>query len=190
MVERRTAEGRNRIARCSAVSTDCAEGGMSSTHRVTFAGSFAIIGPVVLAMFLVMAVLGLAGLLALLLTGQLDSPGEGWFGVAVLMGVAGWIGWTVLRGLRSFRVVEVAADGTWTLRNPLGLALARIPPDAPRTLEGYRVKIWSYVGTYRRFTADYLEVRCGERRLRSCAAPPEDHARARRQLEQSLAAAD
>ncbi|MFO1054568.1 MAG: hypothetical protein U1F36_20285 [Planctomycetota bacterium] len=163
---------------------------MSATNRVAFAGAFAIVGPLVLGMFLVMAVLGLAGLVALLLTGQLDSPGEGWFGVAVLLGVAGWIGWTVARGLRSFRVVDVAADGTWTLRNPWGLALARIPPDARRTLEGYRVKIWSFVGTYRRFTADFLEVRCGERTLRSCAAPPEDHARARRQLEQSLAAVD
>ena len=60
---------------------------MSATNRVAFAGAFAIVGPLVLGMFLVMAVLGLAGLVALLLTGQLDSPGEGWFGVAVLLGV-------------------------------------------------------------------------------------------------------
>ena len=75
--------------------------GVTAANRITFAGFFAVIGPLVLGMFLVMAVLGLAGLVALLLTGQLESPGEGWFGVAVLAGVCGWIGWTILRGLRS-----------------------------------------------------------------------------------------
>jgi hypothetical protein len=155
-------------------------------ERLIFAGFEAALGLFVLGLFWTLGALGLAGGLILVATGEVVSSGELWFGLGILAAFVGWFGWTIARGLRQFRVIDVLAGGHWILRNPLGIAIGRIAPDQERQAVEQRAETWMFTGTARKFTKSWIEVRAAGRTWRSTHSIPKYQARARQALDRLL----
>ena len=154
--------------------------------RLVFAGFEAALGLAVLGLFWLLGALGLVGAVILLVTGEVAGSGELWLGLAVLAAFVGWFGWTIARGLRQFRTVDVLEDNTWVLRNPLGLVLGRIAPAEERSASEQRAETWMFTGTARKFTKSWIEIRAAGRTYRSTHSTPKYQARARLALERLL----
>jgi hypothetical protein len=148
-------------------------------QRLRFAGWEAAIGVFVLGAFAVLGLLGLLGLTALVLTGQVAFGRDVAFGLVVL---AGALGAVLVRGQRQFCTLEIADDGTWTLRDSLGRRLGRIAPDAQRSLVEQRRETWMYIGTARKYTRSWFDLVSGDRTYRSCHGIPKFQAPAREAL--------
>lgn len=159
-----------------------------SAHRdrLVFAGFEAALGLAVLALFWLLGALGLVGAVILLATGEVVGSGELWLGLAILAAFVGWFGWTIARGLRQFRIVDILEDNTWVLRNPLGLVLGRIAPAEEREALEQRAETWMFTGTARKFTKSWIEIRAAGRTYRSTHSTPKYQARARLALERLL----
>jgi hypothetical protein len=151
-------------------------------QRLRFAGWEAAIGVFVLGAFAVFAALGLLGLAALALTGQVAFGRDVAFGLVVLAGAVGVLGVVVVRGQRQFRTLEIADDGTWILRDSLGCRLGQIAPDAERSLVELRRETWMYIGTARKYTQSWFELVSGSRTYHSCHSIPKFQAPAREAL--------
>jgi hypothetical protein len=160
--------------------------GDARRERLIFAGFEAALGIGVLGLFWTLGALGLAGGLVLVATGEVASSGELWFGLGVLAAFLGWFGWTIARGLRQFRVIDVLADNRWILRNPLGVVIGRIAPEQERQAVEQRAETWMFTGTARKFTQSWIEVRTAGRTWRSTHSIPKYQARARLALERLL----
>jgi hypothetical protein len=156
-------------------------------ERLIFAGFEAALGLVVLGLFWLLGVLGLVGGLILVATGEVAGSGELWFGLAVLAAFVGWFGWTIARGLRQFRTIDMLEDGRWILRNPLGVALGRIAADQDREAVEKRAETWMFTGTARKFTKSWIEVRAAGRTWRSTHSIPKYQAKARQGLDRWFA---
>lgn len=155
-------------------------------ERLIFAGFEAALGLFVLGLFWTLGALGLTGGLILVVTGEVAGSGELWLGLGILAAFLGWFGWTIARGLRQFRVIDVYADGRWILRNPLGIAIGRIPPEQERQAVEERAETWMFTGTARKFTKSWIEIRTAGRTWRSTHSIPKYQARARQALDRLL----
>jgi hypothetical protein len=153
---------------------------------LVFAGFEAALGLAVLGLFWLLGVLGLAGGLILVVTGEVAASGELWFGLGLLAAFVAWFGWTIVRGLRQFRVVDVLEDGRWILRNPLGVAIGRIAADQERQAIEKRAETWMFTGTARKFTKSWIEIHAAGRTWRSTHSIPKYQARARQALDRLI----
>ena len=151
-------------------------------QRLRFAGWEAAIGVFVLGAFAGFAALGFLGLALLALTGQVAFGSGVAFGLVVLAGVVAVFGAAIVRGQRQFRVLDIADDGTWILRDSLGRALARIAPGAERSLVEKRRETWMYIGTARKYTQSWFELMSGGRTYESSHSIPKLQAPAREML--------
>lgn len=107
--------------------------------------------------------------------------------LAVAAAVA-WFGIYIWRFTRRCRVVRVAADGTWILRNCIGLELGRIAPDTPRQMTNFSQKVRSFGPSVRIWTRSYAEIEVAGRTWQTCRSVPKVTARAIEQLRGTLAA--
>ncbi|HWO20120.1 MAG TPA: hypothetical protein VNO30_15140 [Kofleriaceae bacterium] len=166
-----------------------ASGAAESTRseRLIFAGFEAALGLFVLGVFWLFGALGLAGGLILVATGEVAGSGELWFGLAVLAAFVGWFGWTIARGLRQFRTIDMLDDGRWLLRNPLGVVIGRIAADQDREAVEKRAETWMFTGTARKFTKSWIEVRAAGRTWRSTHSIPRYQAAARQGMDRWFA---
>lgn len=156
-------------------------------ERLRFAGFEAALGLAVLGLFWTLGALGLAGGLILIATGEVAASGELLGGLALLAAAVAWFGWTIVRGLRQFRTIDVLADGRWILRNPLGVAIGRIAAGQERQVIEQRAETWMFTGTARKFTKSWIEITAAGRTWRSTHSVPRYQARARQALERLLA---
>jgi hypothetical protein len=141
--------------------------------RVPFApGGIAGLGVIVLSLFFVLGLFGVVGVAVLLVTGELhaDAGELAMFGVLVV-GVALW-GASIVRDLRRVRAVEIAGDGTWTLRGPFGFRRGRIAPGVARSVRERSAKVWIF-GAPRRYEQTWAEIEAGGRTWKTCASIPE-----------------
>lgn len=146
----------------------------SPMHRARFATGVAILGIFVMGLFFVLLFLlvllyGIAGV-----TGSLPFP-VGFAEVATYLAVAAavaWWGWTILRDLRCFRVVDVDSNGTWILRNPLGFVLGRIERGDPRRIDDCSQEVWMRATTATQYTRSWVKITAGDRTWRSCCSIP------------------
>lgn len=146
--------------------------------RAVFAGAEAGIGLVVLGLFLVLGLLGVAGATALVATGLVARDAENVGAVVVFAAAVGLWGAGVVRDLRLVRVVEVRADGAWRLRGPLGLTRAELAPGTPRELVVRERKAWILVGAPRQYTQTWAEIVTPTRRWATCRGIPGSQDRA------------
>lgn len=151
-------------------------------QRLRFAGWEAATGVFVLGAFGVLAALGLLGLAILAITGQVAFGRDVVLELVVLAGVVVALRAVIARGQRQFRVLEIADDGTWVLRDSLGRALGRIAPGAERSVVEQRRETWMYVGTARKYTQSWFELVSGGRTYESCHSIPKFQAAAREAL--------
>lgn len=145
---------------------------MPMAQRAKFAGSEAGVGIFVLGLFLVMGVLAWAGVLALLVTGEVAADGQLIAAFAVGTAALAWWAWSWVGDLRNVRVVEIGDDGTWVLKGPLGRRRGLIPPASPRTIEHKTRAVWIF-GVPRKYTQSWLEIGTPDRVWRTCASIPE-----------------
>ena len=138
-------------------------------QRAKFAGAEAGIGIIVFSLFYVFGVLGVIGVGALLVTKQMHAdPGTVVLYIAFAIAVSWW-GAMIARELRGVRVVEIADDGTWILRGPLGMKRGTIAPGESRRVHDRQAERWILTGVPRKFTMSWAEIeadRGGGRRAR------------------------
>ena len=154
-------------------------------QRAKFAGAEAGIGIIVFSLFYVFGVLGVIGVGALLVTKQMHAdPGTVALYIAFAIAVSWW-GAMIARELRGVRVVEIADDGTWILRGPLGMRRGTIAPGESRRVHDRQAERWILTGVPRKFTMSWAEIESGSRRWKTCGGTPKSQ-RAAIQLLQSL----
>lgn len=148
-------------------------------RTIRFAGIGATVGLLVFFLFWLPFLLGGVALTGLLLGGRLPalSPGQVllWDGLAISAGV-----FVIRQSLRVTRV-DVLADGTWRLRNALGLPVGRVPADRSR-VELVEREGWNLVGTIRRIRRAFVLIRFQDRVYRSWLDLPSVIAPAYREL--------
>jgi len=141
-------------------------------QRAKFAGAEAGIGIVVFALFYAFGVLGVIGVGALLVTGQLKAE-VGTVALYAAFAVAvSWWGAMLARELRGVRVVDIADDGTWILRGPLGMRRGTIKPGESRRVHDRQAERWILSGVPRKFTMSWAEIESGPRRWKTCGGTP------------------
>lgn len=153
---------------------------------LSFAGPVAAVGVAVQA--LMMAALGLLGVMLLMaaITLQLPMLGGG-LGGLVTLGAAAMLGASVRRDLHLFASLEIAPDGRWVLRNPVGIELISIPADQPRALDRHEAQVTRYMGSVRVDREAWLTVELPDGRVfESAHAPPKRHQQTLAQLEAHL----
>jgi len=155
-------------------------------QRLRFAGWEATIGVVVLGAFWGFGALGLLGLAILLISGQVAFGSDVALGLAILAGGVIALAMVLARDRRLFRIIDIADDGSWTLRNHLGRAIARIPPGAERAIVERRREAWMYIGTARRYTQSWFELTCDGRTFESSHGTPRRQAKARDALDRLI----
>lgn len=142
--------------------------------RVTFAGWEAVFGFWVVAFFwavlaLVVVLLGLAGA-----TMSFSFP----IGAAEVLTYVGCVagvtcfGVAVARQLGRCRAVDVAADGTWILRNCIGHELGRIAPDTPRAVVSWSQQVMSGGTSVRFWRRSHVRITAGGHTWLSCYSIP------------------
>ena len=148
-------------------------------QRAKFAGAEAGIGILVLSLFYLFGVLAVVGVGMLIVGRQVPSWGAGEYAAyaAFVVGVGLW-GWMILRELRCVRVVEIADDGTWILKGPLGMKRGTIAAGEPRAVHDRERTAWIF-GVPRRFTLSWCEIESGARRWRTSGGIPSSQRAAR-----------
>jgi hypothetical protein len=141
-------------------------------QRARFAGAEAGIGIVVFTLFYVMGVLGVVGVGVLLATGQVHASAGDWVLYAVFAAGVSWWGAMIVRELSYVRVVEVADDGTWILKGPLGIKRSSIAPGEPRRVHDREAERWILTGVPKKFTMSWAEIEAGSRRWKTCGGTP------------------
>ena len=156
-------------------------------ERIALAGVEANIGIIVLATFLGFGVLAALGVGVLLATGEVHAGASG---VATYSGgvivVALWAR-LLIRDVRAFGVVEVADDGSWRLRGPLGVPRGTIAAGVARAITATRRDTWIF-GVARRYTQSWGVIEANGRRWDTCRGTLQSNARAIERL-QRLASA-
>ena len=153
-------------------------------ERVRLAGLEAHIGPVVFGMFLLLGLLAVAGVGALLATGEVTATaGEfaTYAGGVVVVGL--WARWTV-RDLLNVRLVIVDEDGAWRFRGPLGIPRGRIAAGMPRVVTRRTRTAGSTFGVIRYYETTWAEIEAGGRRWVTCRSIPSASGRAIERLQQ------
>ena len=141
-------------------------------QRAKFAGAEAGIGIIVFSLFYLFGVLGVLGVGALLVTGQLHADAGTVVLYAVFAVAVSWWGAMIARELRGVRVVEIADDGTWILRGPLGVRRGTIAAGAPRRVRDRQAERWILTGVPRKFTMSWAEIEAGSRKWTTCGGTP------------------
>ena len=141
-------------------------------ERIKLAGFEAALGLVVFALFWIPGALGLVGGIILLVTGEVAASGTIIGGLALLAVGLIWFARTIVLGLRQFRVVEIRDDGSWVLKNPLGLTIGRIPYGVVRTVNVKRRETWMFIGTANKYTQQWVEIASGGKTWRSTRSIP------------------
>ncbi len=140
-------------------------------QRVKFAGAESGIGIIVLSLFYVLGVLGVVGI-AMLIVGHQVHWGAGEYAAYAAFVIAVvWWGAMIVRELRCVRVGELADDGTWTLKGPLGLRRGTIAAGEARRVIDRKRTAWIF-GVPRRFTLSWAEIEAGSRRWRTTGGIP------------------
>jgi hypothetical protein len=153
-------------------------------QRAKFAGAEAGIGILVLSLFYILGVLGVVGVGMLIAGHQVPSWGAGEYAayVGFVVAVIVW-GALIMRELRCVRVVQIADDGTWILKGPLGMKRGTIAPGEPRAVHDRERAAWIF-GVPRRFTLSWCEIESGTRRWRTSGGIPSSQRAARDLLQQ------
>ncbi|MBA3539247.1 MAG: hypothetical protein H0T79_06435 [Deltaproteobacteria bacterium] len=141
-------------------------------QRIKLAGFEAALGLCVLGTFWLLGALGLVGGVILVVTQEVASSATVIGGLALLAAAVAVFGWTIVRGLRQFRVVVIGDDGAWRLLNPLGITIGRLAPDAPRSVDAKRRETWMFTGTAVKYTQGWVEIASGDRVWRSTRSTP------------------
>lgn len=153
--------------------------------RVRFAVSgVAGISLVVMSLFFVLGLLGVAGVGVLLATGEVHADaGELAMYVAFVAAVALW-GASIVRDFRRVRAVDIAADGSWHLRGPFGIRRGTIGTGQSRSVRERSAKVWMF-GAPRRYVQTWAEIESAGRTWKTCASIPEITAPAIQQLQRA-----
>ncbi len=130
-----------------------------------FAGFESVMAFVVFGLFEIFFVLGALGLTALLAAGTYGRKPLMFFGLAVLIVGVVFLGRTILDSARQFRTLSIAADGSWSLINPLGFTLLELPSDAPRAINDRSRDTWMFIGTAVRYDQVWVEVELPDGRV-------------------------
>jgi hypothetical protein len=141
-------------------------------QRAKFAGAEAGIGIVVFTLFYVFGVLAVVGVGALLVTKQMHADAGTWVIYVAGAALVSWWGAMIARELRGVRVVEIADDGTWILRGPLGMKRGTIAPGEARAVHDRQAERWILAGVPRRFTMSWADIEAGARRWTTCGGTP------------------
>jgi len=172
------------------IGTTDAPPGPSVHVEARFADWSAVIGLWVMALQWSIVQLLVVGLGIASCTGSLDSPigtAEVLTWLAMAAAVA-WFGYYIWQFSRRCRVVRVASDGTWILRNCIGLEIGRIAPTTPRQLTSYSQKVRSHGVSNRKWTRSYAEIAVAGRTWQTCRSIPAMTSRAMAQLQGTPAA--
>ena len=157
-------------------------------QRARFAGAEAGLGIVVLSLFLVFGVLGVAGVGAALATGQIKGDPGTWAIYAVFAAFVVWWAAMIGRELRAVRVVEMHDDGTWVLRGPLGMKRGTIAAGESRAVHDHTREMWLFAGIPRRMTLSWAIIEAGSQRWKTCGGTPKSQREAIAMLQRWVAA--
>jgi hypothetical protein len=132
----------------------------------------ATVGNLLFAFFFVLGALGVAMLTYGGLSGKLPrGPAQLGLYAVVVLTTAG-LGYLLRRELRLFRVVDIADDNTWTVRNALGFVLGRVEPTVPRAVRTKEQEVTMWAITPTRYTASWIEIEAGGRTWKSVRSLP------------------
>jgi hypothetical protein len=140
--------------------------------RVRIAGPTATLGLVLLFLFATLLVLGALGVAAAVSSGVLERRPVALLGAAVLLGLAAFFVYVLLRDVRKFTCVEVLPGGVWRLRNALGVPVERLAPGPQRSVHGAHRDGFLLVGAARAIHEAWLVIESGDRVRRSWSASP------------------
>lgn len=156
---------------------------MPAPQILRFAGVEAALGLGVMGLMGLVSAAVAAGLVAVWATGVAPEPGY-LAGAGVLGAVAALLLRQVWRDWRRFRTLEIAADGTWRLRNPVGVVRLTLAPGDKRAVDGFEREAWLFLGTPRRARLAWVQVELPDgRRFLSCRSTARFQAPAQAALE-------